>query len=401
MSNKIDNLQALIKNSFVDAKMDKYYEHTVRVVGYTKVIIENEVFDREKIIAAAWIHDIGRICDNSFIGHIKELRNVASSILECAGFSNNKINQIIDIAEKHHPPIDKLITDPEAQVIYDADNLELTGAIGLLRWYDTFPEKTESLISSSKMFLDIYNSSIKMKGSFFYTNKACEIGESRIIDNIEFCKKMIMEVESIVSREDYNLATCKLYPNIKIGKSVEKKQKIIALAGFRCAGKSYLIDLIKERFNKIVDLYSTNRVKTGDSDADSIGPMEIIRRYGNNQSYLWFLKDDIISFCNVAKDIVIIDSIKTDKDVDVLKVLLPDAEIYTLWIQTNYNVRLERYIKRDVITEKRCMSLDEHDNQLIELGILNIMRNANGYILTNVDRDTQLHMFGAFLVSIT
>lgn len=364
MQKRIKALTKSVNKAFLSVNMNKYYEHTVRVVGYVQAILEYEEDENELVIAAAWIHDIGRTIDNTFKGHMQKLVAAAQSILVQAGYSDNEMHRILEIALHHHPDVKEEITDHYAQMIIDADNLDLTGAIGILRWYDTFPVDTQSLISSSKMFLDMYQNAISKRGRFFYTEKACMIGEARLIDNVEFCQKIIQEAENIYTFKNFNLASCKFFSKKKTENSEEKKI-IIALTGFRCSGKSFLISLLKKRFTGVIGFYST--------------------------------KKELESFYNSSERIVLIDNVISGNDIKTLKEIFPDALVYTIWLHANYNVREARYMDRDLRTGKCSISLVEHDNELKELGILELMQNADEIIATDCNEIELMHAVSSFL----
>ena len=145
MTDRLKRLQKLTRDVFIKANMQKYYEHTERVVGYTKILIDKYNVQKELVLAAAWIHDIGRVIDNTFLGHVQSLDKKGFFLLTEASFSDKEINEIINIANKHHPLSMCMISSIESQIIYDADNLDLVGAIGLIRWFDTFPSDTLQL----------------------------------------------------------------------------------------------------------------------------------------------------------------------------------------------------------------------------------------------------------------
>ena len=80
--------------------------------------------------------------------------------------------------------------------------------------------------------------------------------------------------------------------------------------------------------------------------------------------------------------LVIIDSITTEKDLIFLKEHYPECIIKTIFIYAPYKIREERYIKCDVKTNMRNQLLKDHDNELIKLGILNLMYNSD-YVIDN------------------
>ena len=382
---RIDNLKNIINKSFEEKDLVKYFEHTERVVGYTKLIMFDSKFDSndEFIIAAAWIHDIGRIIDNTFLGHIKELSNAATTCLSEAGYNINEIEDIINIANKHHPEQDEIIETVEAQIIFDADNLDLIGAIGLMRWFDCFPTHTLDLASSAKLFIDIYNTQIQKIESFFYTNAARIIGTGRLMDMLEYCRKTIEEVDLIYDYKQYNLSTCQLYSFARDNDRVNNSRDIILLAGFRCSGKSYAMSLLEKTFGSSINCFSTNSICTGDKDANTIGPKKVIKRYGKKGTYLWFIKDHLLEYYKNTKGTIVIDSIKSDKDLFFLKELFPNDNLYVIWFHSCFKTRSERYTNRDIIPGVRNMPLQDHDAELIDLGILSVMKEADYIINTN------------------
>jgi dephospho-CoA kinase len=181
-------------------------------------------------------------------------------------------------------------------------------------------------------------------------------------------------------------------------KSDNNQKNIIVLAGLRCSGKTFIRKLILNYFD--FDFYHTNRVKTGDHDSMAIGPKEIVQRYGKGESYFYYLKDDIINFYNSSNKSIVIDSIKCINDINVLQDFFPNSKIHVVWTQAKDSIRLERYEKRDIERGVRNSNLFDHDKELIELGILEVIKNVDFIINTDDTHSNILHQISTFLIPL-
>ncbi|MCL2311143.1 MAG: HD domain-containing protein [Firmicutes bacterium] len=383
MNNKL--LSELVKTEFSNAKMMKYFDHTERVVGYIKELSKNYVVKDDLLIACGWLHDIGRVVDNSYIGHINSLEKKARQLLSEANFTPSDTATIISIAVTHHPKTDEKLLKIEEQILYDADNLELVGSLGLLRWFGGMPEKTLELSASARMFMNLYDEAIKLKGTFFYTKKATFLAGCRPIENYEFCKSLIRDIDDIYINNDFCISKKSLFAEQK----TNKNRTIVLLSGLRCSGKTFSREIILDYFD--VDYYHTNYVKTGDADANTIGPKEIVKRYGRGISYFYFLENDLKKFFEQTKKNIVIDSVKSKNDVSVIKSFFPKCNILVIWFHANFNKRLERYMDRDILNNIRNSDLVEHDNELSALGIWDIMKNADYVINTDTTKEKLTH----------
>jgi uncharacterized protein len=118
--------------------VDKF-GHQPRLAALTEAVGAGLAYDRDVVLAAAWLHDLG-----VFIGHRPEdpsqlagWDHVAYActrspqILREAGFPEQKIAAVLD-AIREHQAKDEPATI-EATILRDADILEQLGAVGMLR----------------------------------------------------------------------------------------------------------------------------------------------------------------------------------------------------------------------------------------------------------------------------
>jgi uncharacterized protein len=110
------------------------FEHSQRVRNYALHLAKNQKADKLVIEISSYLHDIGR-------GHEKEeyhtqtSAKLAKTFLSIHNLPKEKIHKIIHCIETHsrkklHRKSPQTI---EAKILYDADGLEMIGAVGLLR----------------------------------------------------------------------------------------------------------------------------------------------------------------------------------------------------------------------------------------------------------------------------
>lgn len=105
---------------------EKRIDHARRVLGYAEQILEKEAGDREVVVAAAILHDIGiHAAEKKYgspAGKYQEIEGppIAKNILEVSGFPAKKIPEVLQIIAHHHSGgIDTL----NFKILRDADRL--------------------------------------------------------------------------------------------------------------------------------------------------------------------------------------------------------------------------------------------------------------------------------------
>lgn len=156
---------------------------------------------------------------------------------------------------------------------------------------------------------------------------------------------------------------------------------LLALCGFRCSGKSFVRHILTNELS--TQVFDTNSVPTGDSDADQISIDEVINRYGDGKTYFHFLIDHLKLSIEESNGLLVIDSLKTKHDRDFLINTFPDINIRVLFIHAPFSVRNGRYHDRDVTKGIRTEALLNHDNTLMRHGFADLCLNAD-YVISNV-----------------
>ncbi len=118
--------------------VDKF-GHQPRLLTLTETIGADLVHDRDIVVAAAWLHDLGVFAGHrpedpgelAHWDHVAYACSQAPDILHNAGFPEDKIPSVL-AAIRQHQPGDEPETI-EAIILRDADILEQLGAVGILR----------------------------------------------------------------------------------------------------------------------------------------------------------------------------------------------------------------------------------------------------------------------------
>jgi uncharacterized protein len=110
------------------------FEHSQRVRDYAVQIAKSEKADPIIVEIAAYLHDIGRGHEKNQY-HTKVSSQMAKIFLTNLGLPKNQIKKVIHCIETHSRKHNhrKIPKTKEAKILYDADGLEMIGAIGILR----------------------------------------------------------------------------------------------------------------------------------------------------------------------------------------------------------------------------------------------------------------------------
>jgi uncharacterized protein len=203
-------IEMFMRSCMHDSAHDE--KHVYRVLYAVVDLAENVIVDRDVLIAAALLHDIGRdsqyrdkACDHAAVG-----ARMAFDFLLGIGWDNGKASHVSACIETHryrssNPPVSM-----EAKIIFDADKLDATGAMGIARTImhngiesqPLYHVDDEGRISTGDIdhkasFFREYNWKLKNVYDKFYTKKAAEIAARRREASIRFYESLFSEVNII------------------------------------------------------------------------------------------------------------------------------------------------------------------------------------------------------------
>ena len=132
----LDTVKILAHKHFLSARGSHKWDHTLRVCRLCERIGVAEGVDMDVLLAAAYLHDIGRIYQdesNGAVCHAEKGAQMAEPIVEELALSEAQKKNILHCIRSHrfrgrHEP-----ETPEARVLFDADKLDAIGAVGVAR----------------------------------------------------------------------------------------------------------------------------------------------------------------------------------------------------------------------------------------------------------------------------
>ena len=197
-----------------DAAHDR--EHIYRVLNYALYIAEEEQdVDRELLTVACLLHDIGRaeqFLDES-VDHATCGAKKARTWLQSQGYAEDFCEAVAHCIETHRFRSDKPPQSTVAKILFDADKLDVCGAIGIARTIIYKAQVAEPLYSldgcggihdgsgdEAASFLQEYKYKLEKMYDKFYTKRATSLAAKRQAAARDFYESLLSEV-----RECYRL----------------------------------------------------------------------------------------------------------------------------------------------------------------------------------------------------
>ena len=121
---------------FEGARGSHDWEHTLRVCRLCQQIGSAEGADMDVLMAAAYLHDIGRCyqdVSNGEVCHAEKGAQIARPIVEGLPLSPEQKENILHAVRSHRFRGTRQPGTLEARVLFDADKLDAIGAVGVAR----------------------------------------------------------------------------------------------------------------------------------------------------------------------------------------------------------------------------------------------------------------------------
>ena len=134
----VDDIKAFAVKCFSNARGSHDWEHTQRVYNLCMHIGQVERADLEVLEIAAFLHDVGRSCEDEAKGgvcHAEKGADMAGELLAEHAISEEQRANIIHCIRTHRFRGNHRPETLEAKVLFDADKLDAIGAVGIARAY--------------------------------------------------------------------------------------------------------------------------------------------------------------------------------------------------------------------------------------------------------------------------
>jgi len=203
-------LESFMLSCMKDSAHDK--EHVYRVLYNALDIAKTEVgVDYDVLICACLLHDIGRKeqFENPALCHASVGGDKAYEFLKAHGFDTGYAEQVRHCIQTHRYRKNNRPQSLEAKILFDADKLDVAGAMGIARTlvykgsmseplYSVLPEGrvSDGEKDTEPSFFQEYKYKLEKMYSLFYTKKAMEKARERQQAAIDFYNCLYREADS-------------------------------------------------------------------------------------------------------------------------------------------------------------------------------------------------------------
>jgi len=202
---KYKTIESFMLNQMKDSAHDKHHIYRVLNAAVDIAKYENSV-SMDILITACLLHDIGRSAqaENPELCHAQVGAEMAYAFLLEQEWPQEKAWHVRDCISSHRYRGDNLPASIEAKILFDADKLDVSGAIGIARTLIyagqvccplyTTDENGNIIIDGGDSFVSEYNYKLKNIYNSFYTTRAKEIALKRekVVEN--FYNGLLAEV---------------------------------------------------------------------------------------------------------------------------------------------------------------------------------------------------------------
>lgn len=207
----------IIENYMLSCMKDSAHdkEHIYRVL-YTALDIASteENVDNDVLICSCLLHDIGRQeqFDDPSLCHAAVGAGKAFDFLTANGFSDDFARKVSACIRSHRYRADSQPESLEAKILFDADKIDVTGAIGIARTifyggqlseplYTVKPdgEVSDGTDDERSSFFQEYKYKLESLYTKFYTARGTQIAAERQSAAVSFYESMLKEVQDSYS----------------------------------------------------------------------------------------------------------------------------------------------------------------------------------------------------------
>ncbi|MEA2102364.1 MAG: HD domain-containing protein [Thermodesulfobacteriota bacterium] len=213
MKKTIELAKTYAMQHFSSARHSHDWEHTQRVHTLCMHIGDIEGADLEILSIAAYLHDIGRIYQDQSRGEVCHAAigsDIAAKLLKDTHLPEAKKDNIIHCILSHRYRNSHTPQTKEAMVLFDADKLDATGAVGIARAYlfagengamlhncDVRPEETDAYTRDDTGYREYVIKLSKIKQAMF-TKEGKRMAAERHAFMEQFFERFLLEIQGFV-----------------------------------------------------------------------------------------------------------------------------------------------------------------------------------------------------------
>ena len=216
----------LLENYMLSCMKDSAHdqEHIYRVLYLALDIAQTEPdTDRDVLICACLLHDIGRQAqfEDPRINHAEAGADQAFHFLLDHQFPEDFAEKVCDCIRTHRFRKNNPPKSLEAKILFDADKIDVSGAVGIARTliyqghvleplYSMLPDGTVSdgTHDTAPSFFQEYKYKLEHIYDHFFTARGAAIAKQRQQAAVDFYKALLLEVNAAYESGKENLDAC-------------------------------------------------------------------------------------------------------------------------------------------------------------------------------------------------
>jgi hypothetical protein len=102
--------------------------HCLRQFAIAERLAGDRVFDRELLLCACWLHDVG-LFTRSRDPYVSESARVAAGVLEPLRWPPERLQRCMDACEQHHAPRSRMAMGLEVELVRQSDLVDVTAGL--------------------------------------------------------------------------------------------------------------------------------------------------------------------------------------------------------------------------------------------------------------------------------
>jgi len=118
-------LEALRAEGGSDSRLER---HCLRQFAIAERLAGDRAFDRELVLCACWLHDLG-LYTHSRDPYVTEAARLAARVLEPFGWAPERLQRCMDACEQHHAPRSRIAMGLEVELVRRSDLVDVTGGL--------------------------------------------------------------------------------------------------------------------------------------------------------------------------------------------------------------------------------------------------------------------------------
>jgi hypothetical protein len=118
-------LQALREAAESDGPLER---HCLRQFAIAERLAGDRAFDRELLLCACWLHDLG-LFTLSRDPYVTEGARLAARVLEPFGWPPERLQRCTDACEQHHAPRSRMAMGLEVELVRQADLVDVSAGL--------------------------------------------------------------------------------------------------------------------------------------------------------------------------------------------------------------------------------------------------------------------------------